>query len=79
MAGYQGICYGYRVWRKFDNNWGPVRGLHSNDTNEAATIVWIFERYADDMSPIRIASELSPCRYRALGQAAAVNRNSRLS
>ncbi|HCV72549.1 MAG TPA: hypothetical protein DHE23_16045 [Agrobacterium sp.] len=44
-----------------------MRGLHPNDTNEAATIVWIFERYAEEMSPIRIASELSLRRYRAPG------------
>jgi len=34
------------VRREFDSNEEPVRGLRSIDTNEVATIVWIFERYA---------------------------------
>ncbi|MFN7025217.1 MAG: recombinase family protein [Pseudorhizobium sp.] len=54
-----GICYGYRVRREFDDSGEPVRGLRSIDTNEAATIVWIFEQYADGMSPVRIAEELN--------------------
>lgn len=54
-----GICYGYRVRREFDDSGGPVRGLRSIDTDEAATIVWIFEQYADGMSPVRIAEELN--------------------
>lgn len=48
-----GICYGYRVRREFDDSGEPVRGLRSIDTDEAATIVWIFEWYADGMSPLR--------------------------
>ena len=54
-----GICYGYRVRREFDDSGEPVRGLRSIDIDEAATIVWIFERYADGMSPVRIADELN--------------------
>jgi DNA invertase Pin-like site-specific DNA recombinase len=54
-----GICYGYRVRRGFDDTGEPVRGLRSIDIDEAATIVWIFERYADGMSPVRIAEELN--------------------
>jgi len=54
-----GICYGYRVRREFDDNGEPVLGLRSIDTDEAATIVWIFERYADGMSPVRIANEFT--------------------
>lgn len=54
-----GICYGYRVRREFDDSGEPVRGLRSIDIAEAATIVWIFERYADGMSPVRIADELN--------------------
>lgn len=54
-----GICYGYRVRREFDDSRKPVRGLRSIDVAEAATIVWIFERYADGMSPVRIADELN--------------------
>ncbi|MDR6819914.1 hypothetical protein J2X76_005111 [Neorhizobium sp. 2083] len=44
---------------EFDDSGEPVRGLRSIDTDEAATIVWIFERYADGMSPVRIADELN--------------------
>ncbi|MCZ7450994.1 recombinase family protein [Agrobacterium rhizogenes] len=54
-----GICCGYRVRREFDDSGEPVRGLRSIDTDEAATIVWIFEQYADGMSPVRIAEELN--------------------
>jgi hypothetical protein len=36
-----------------------LRGLRSIDIDEAATIVWIFERYANGMSPVRIAEELN--------------------
>lgn len=54
-----GICYGYRVRREFDENGEPVRGLRSIDLDEAATIVWIFERYADGLSPVKIADELN--------------------
>ena len=38
-----------------------MRGLRSIDIAEAATIVWIFERYADGMSPVRIADKLNAC------------------
>ena len=54
-----GICYGYRVRRKFDDSGEPVRGLRSIDIDEAATVVWIFERYVDGMSPVSIAEELN--------------------
>lgn len=54
-----GICYGYRVRWEFDENGEPVRGLRSIDLDEAATIVWIFERYADGLSPVKIADELN--------------------
>lgn len=43
----------------FDENGEPVRGLRSIDTDEAATIIWIFERYADGRSPMKIADELN--------------------
>ena len=36
-----------------------MRGLRSIDADEAATIVWIFERYADGLSPVKIADELN--------------------
>ena len=54
-----GICYGYRIRREFDEYGEPVRGLRSIDTDEAATIVWIFERYADGLRPVKIADELN--------------------
>ncbi|TWF47618.1 DNA invertase Pin-like site-specific DNA recombinase [Neorhizobium alkalisoli] len=44
-----GICYGYRIRREFDENGEPVRGLRSIDADEAATIIWIFERYAEGL------------------------------
>jgi hypothetical protein len=54
-----GICYGYRARREFDDSGEPVRGLRSIETDEAATILWILEQYADDMSAERIADELN--------------------
>jgi hypothetical protein len=47
------------VRREFDENGEPVRGLRSIDLDEAATVVWIFERYADGLSPVKIADELN--------------------
>jgi hypothetical protein len=48
-----------RARREFDDSGEPVRGLRSIETDEAATILWILEQYADDMSAERIADELN--------------------
>lgn len=54
-----GTCYGYRVRRELNDSGELVRGPRSINFDQAATIVWIFEGYADGMSLVRIRDELN--------------------
>ncbi|NTF91703.1 recombinase family protein [Rhizobium rhizogenes] len=54
-----GLCYGYKVVRKFDVNGEPIRGDREIIPHEADTIRRIFREFASGKSPKAIAIDLN--------------------
>ena len=54
-----GLCYGYRVVKKFDGNGEPIRGDREIVPEEADTIRRIFREFASGKSPKAIAVDLN--------------------
>ena len=54
-----GLCYGYKVVRKFDDEGEPIRGLREIDADEAAIVERIHREYADGKATIDIATQLN--------------------
>ena len=54
-----GLCYGYRVVKKFDGNGEPIRGDREIIPEEADTIRRIFREFASGKSPKAIAVDLN--------------------
>ena len=54
-----GLCYGYRVVKKFDGNGEPIRGDREIIPEEADTIRRIFREFASGKSLKAIAVDLN--------------------
>ncbi|MBB5703057.1 DNA invertase Pin-like site-specific DNA recombinase [Ochrobactrum daejeonense] len=54
-----GLCYGYKVVKKFDANGEPIRGDREIIPEEADTIRRIFREFASGKSPKSIAKDLN--------------------
>ena len=54
-----GLCYGYKVVKKFDANGEPIRGDREIIPHEADTIRRIFREFASGKSPKAIAIDLN--------------------
>lgn len=54
-----GLCYGYKVVKKFDANGEPIRGDREIIPDEADTIHRIFKEFASGKSPKAIAVDLN--------------------
>ncbi len=67
-----GLCYGYRVVKKFDGNGEPIRGDRKIIPEEAEIVRRIFGEFASGKSPKAIAVDLNPmaCPARLAGHGA---------
>lgn len=54
-----GLCYGYKVVKKFDANGEPIRGDREIIPEEAQIIIRIFREFASGKSPKAIAVDLN--------------------
>ncbi|WP_425646815.1 recombinase family protein [Agrobacterium leguminum] len=54
-----GLCYGYKVMKKFDANGEPIRGDREIVPEEAAIVRRIFREFASGKSPKAIAVDLN--------------------
>jgi DNA invertase Pin-like site-specific DNA recombinase len=53
------LCYGYRLGQQRDANGDRIKGLREIEPAEAETVLWIFEQYANGVSPAAIAQDLN--------------------
>ncbi|GGG20824.1 hypothetical protein GCM10010924_57800 [Rhizobium wenxiniae] len=53
------LCYGYRLGQQRDANGDRIRGLREIEPAEAEIVRWIFEQYANGVSPAAIAQSLN--------------------
>ncbi len=53
------LSYGYRLGQQRDANGDRIRGLREIEPTQAEIVRWIFEQYADGVSPAAIAQSLN--------------------
>ncbi|MGH7048993.1 MAG: recombinase family protein, partial [Stellaceae bacterium] len=54
-----GLCYGYRVVKRFDGNGEPIYGEREIDETQAAVIRRVFDEFASGKGPRAIARDLN--------------------
>ncbi len=53
------LSYGYRLGQERDANGDRIKGLREVEPAEAEIVLWIFEQYANGVSPAAIAQDLN--------------------